>query len=117
MFHLSQGLIWDEVLEKMERKFANWKMIYLSKGCRITLIKIKKRNYFQLAHLFFITISTTLQVGPLVRKTLTRFLMEGMDEELKFHLENWATLCTPIHGCLKSRNLLAFNKALLGKRL
>jgi hypothetical protein len=31
--------IWDGVIEKMERKFASWKKIYLSRGGRLTLIK------------------------------------------------------------------------------
>jgi hypothetical protein len=31
--------LWDPVLEKMRRKLAGWKKIYLSKGARLTLIK------------------------------------------------------------------------------
>jgi len=31
--------IWDGVIEKMERKFASWKKIYLSRGGCLTLIK------------------------------------------------------------------------------
>ena len=31
--------IWDPILEKMERKLAGWKRMYLSKGGRIILIK------------------------------------------------------------------------------
>jgi len=32
-------LIWDNVIEKIERRLASWKKIYLSKDGRITLIK------------------------------------------------------------------------------
>jgi hypothetical protein len=31
--------IWDDVVEKIERRLANWKIMYLSKGDRVTLIK------------------------------------------------------------------------------
>ena len=33
--------IWNPILEKTERKLAGWKKLYLSKGCRVTLIKSK----------------------------------------------------------------------------
>ena len=31
--------IWDNILEKIKRRFVSWKMLYLSKGGKITLIK------------------------------------------------------------------------------
>jgi hypothetical protein len=31
--------IWDTILEKMEKRLAYWKRLYLSKGGRMTLIK------------------------------------------------------------------------------
>jgi len=31
--------IWDGVIEKIECQLASWKIMYLSKGCRVTLIK------------------------------------------------------------------------------
>ena len=31
--------IWNPILEKMERRLAGWKRLYLSKGGRVTLIK------------------------------------------------------------------------------
>ena len=36
--------IWDPILEKMERKLASWKRMYLSKGGRLTLIKSTLSN-------------------------------------------------------------------------
>lgn len=32
--------IWDSIIEKMERKLSLWKHLYLSKGGRLTLLKI-----------------------------------------------------------------------------
>jgi len=31
--------IWNGVIEKMERRLTGWKKLYLSKVCRLTLIK------------------------------------------------------------------------------
>ena len=31
--------IWNPILEKMERRLAGWKRLFLSKGGRVTLIK------------------------------------------------------------------------------
>ena len=36
--------IWNPILEKMERKLAGWKKLYLSKGGRVTLIKSTLSN-------------------------------------------------------------------------
>jgi hypothetical protein len=46
------------------------------------------------------------------------FLWSGIGDEVKFHLVNWHTICTPIkEGGLGVRNLIQFNRALLGKWL
>ena len=36
--------IWNDIIEKMERKLAGWKKMYLSKGGRLTLIKSTLSN-------------------------------------------------------------------------
>ena len=36
--------IWNHILEKMERRLAGWKRLYLSKGGRVTLIKSTLSN-------------------------------------------------------------------------
>ncbi|XP_042969900.1 uncharacterized protein LOC122302626 [Carya illinoinensis] len=43
--HYKSISIWNDVLEKMERKLASWKQMYLSKGGRVTLIKVPSPTY------------------------------------------------------------------------
>uniref|UniRef100_A0A2N9J5R7 Reverse transcriptase domain-containing protein n=1 Tax=Fagus sylvatica TaxID=28930 RepID=A0A2N9J5R7_FAGSY len=107
--------IWDPILEKMERKLAGWKRMYLSKGGRITLIKSTLSSlptYF--LSLFPIPVAVALRIDKIQRD----FLWGGLGEGKKFHLVNWSQVCQPIHsGGLGIRNLRMFNKALLGKWL
>jgi len=37
--------IWNSILEKLERKLAGWKKMYLSKGGRLTLLKSTLSNF------------------------------------------------------------------------
>jgi hypothetical protein len=49
--------IWDGVVEKIERRLASWKRMYLSKGGRVTLIKSTLSNlptYFLSLFLFLL---------------------------------------------------------------
>ena len=55
--------IWNDIVEKMGRKLAGWKKIYLSKGGRLTLIKNTLSN---LPTYFF---------GPQIGEATKRFPM------------------------------------------
>ena len=107
--------IWVRVVEKMEKRLAGWKRLYLSKGGRVTLIKSTLSSiptYF--LSLFPIPMSIARRIEKLQRD----FLWGGLEEEHKFHLVNWHQVCTPIYdGGLGIRDVAIFNKALLGKWL
>jgi hypothetical protein len=45
--------IWDGIIEKIEHRLARWKMMYLSKGGRVTLIKSTLSNLSTTSCLFF----------------------------------------------------------------
>ena len=77
--------IWSPILEKMERKLASLKKLYISKGGRVTLIKSALSNlptYFR--SLFPIPASVANQITRLQRN----FLWSGLGDEPKFHLVN-----------------------------
>ena len=106
--------IWDPILEKMERKLAGWKRMYLSKGGRITLIK----STLSSLPTYFLSLFPLVAVALRIDKIQRDFLWGGLGEGKKFHLVNWSQVCQPIHsGGLGIRNLRMFNKALLGKWL
>ena len=103
----------NPILEKMERKLAGWKKLYLFKRGRVILIKSTRSNlptYF--LSLFPIPVSVANRIARLQRD----FLWGGLGDESKFHLVDWSTVCTPLaSGGLGIMNLRTFNVALLGK--
>jgi hypothetical protein len=107
--------IWNGVVEKMERRLAGWKRIYLSKGGWLTLIKSTLSNLpTYLLSLFPIPV----KVANRLDKIHKAFLWGGIGDEAKFHLMKWNRICTPLHsGGLGVHNFIQFNEALLGKWL
>uniref|UniRef100_A0A2N9HBE7 Reverse transcriptase domain-containing protein n=1 Tax=Fagus sylvatica TaxID=28930 RepID=A0A2N9HBE7_FAGSY len=107
--------IWNPVIEKMERRLAGWKCLYLSKGGKLTLIKSTLSN---LPTYFLSLFCIPSEVANHLEKLQRDFLWNGMGEQPKFHLVKWATVCEPIHnGNLGVKNLRFFNQSLLGKWL
>ncbi|KAG2695344.1 hypothetical protein I3760_07G009500 [Carya illinoinensis] len=106
---------WDTVIEKIERRLAGWKRLYLSKGGRVTLIKSTLSN---LSTYFLSLFPISACVATRIEKLYRDFLWSGLGEEHKFHLVSWAKVCRPIQsGGLGIKNLRMFNRALLGKWL
>uniref|UniRef100_A0A2N9HQT2 Reverse transcriptase domain-containing protein n=1 Tax=Fagus sylvatica TaxID=28930 RepID=A0A2N9HQT2_FAGSY len=107
--------VWNSVLEKIERRLASWQTLYLSKGGRLTLLKSTLASlptYF--LSLFTIPVSVARRIEKLQRN----FLWGGMGDIQKYHLVSWDQICSPIpYGGLGVKNLILFNKALLGKWL
>lgn len=54
--------IWDGLIEKIKRRLASWKRMYLSKGGRVTLIK---STIFNLPSYFLSTVRTPILGGGL----------------------------------------------------
>ncbi|KAG6679622.1 hypothetical protein I3842_13G001800 [Carya illinoinensis] len=107
--------MWLGIVEKIEGKFVGWKIIYLSKGGEITLIKSTLSDL----PTYFISLFPVLAgVANRLEKIFRCFLWGGIEDVKKFHLIKWDKVCTPL-SCsgLGVRKLRTFNKALLGKWL
>jgi hypothetical protein len=113
--HFKVQSIWNPIVEKLERRLAGWKRMYLSKGGRLTLIKSTLSNlptYY--LSLFPIPAAVAKRIETIQRN----FLWGDSEEVTKFHLVNWDLICTPFsNGGLNIRSLRRFNEALLGKWL
>ena len=107
--------IWNPVIEKMERRIAGWKRLYLSNGGKLTLIKSSLSN---LPTYFLPLFHLPSEVANRLKKLQRDFLWNGMGDQPKFHLVNWAKVCEPIqNGGLGVKYLRFFNQSLLGKWL
>jgi hypothetical protein len=108
-------LIWNPILEKLERRLAGWKRCYLSKGGRINLLK---STLLSLPTYFLSLFTIPVNVANQIEKIQHNFLWGGMVDYFKHHLVDWNTVCSPIaQGGLGVRKIVPLNKALLGKWL
>lgn len=106
--------IWDSIIEKMKCRLASWKWFYLSKGGRITMIKITLTN-LPTYYLFLFPICWCDQIA------LCNFsgIFCGVElVSLNFILFCWSKICSLISsGGLGVLNLLLFDRTLSGKCL
>jgi hypothetical protein len=107
--------IWNPIIEKMERRLAGWKRIYLFKGGRVTLIRSTLSN---LPTYFLSLFPIPADVATRIEKIQRNFLWGTTEEVAKIHLVRWDMVCSPYsHGGLAIKNIRRFNEALLGKWL
>ena len=87
--------IWNPIIEKVEKRLAGWKMLYLSKGGRLTLIKSTLSNLLTyLLSIFPISTDIAYHIEQLQRN----FLWGGLGDDSKCHLVIWSKVCSPIIG-------------------
>jgi hypothetical protein len=107
--------IWNPILEKIERRLAGWKRIYLSKGGRLTLLK---STLSSLPNSYLSLFTILKHVAARIEKLQRDFLWGGLGDGFKHHLVNWSTVCSPIaQSGLGVRKVEVINRALLGKWL
>ena len=107
--------IWNPILERMEKKLAGWKRLYLSKGGRLTLLKsiLSSLSTYYLS-LFTIPKAVVTRLELIQRN----FLWGSSVKCFKYPLVDWEKVCLPRElGGLGIQNLASFNQALLGKWL
>jgi len=84
---------WNGVIEKIERRLADWKTLYLLNGGQLTMLKST------LSHLptYYLSLFSITVVGLIhLRDFKWIFLWGSIGDEVKFHLANWMRICTPI---------------------
>ncbi|XP_075658607.1 uncharacterized protein LOC142628380 [Castanea sativa] len=107
--------VWNPILEKMERRLAGWKRLYLSKGGKVTLIK---STLSSLPTYFLSLLPIPVKVAKRMEELQRNFLWNGIGDDRKLHLVNWSKVCRPVkNGGLGIRCLRRFNSALLAKWL
>jgi len=105
--------VWNEVIEKMERRLATWKMQYLSMGGRLTLINSVLDS---IPTYIMSMLPIPSKVQNQIDKIRRSFLWKGSYEGHKFHLVKWENVIMPKqHGGLGIRDLKKHNKSLLMK--
>jgi hypothetical protein len=87
--------IWNPILEKMEKRLAGWKRLYLSKGGKLTLLKSTLSN---LLTYFLSLFHLPAGVASWLEKLQRDFLWSGMGDSHKFHLLKWTKICEPIRS-------------------
>ena len=79
--------IWNPVLERVEKRLASWKRLYLSKGSKLTLIK---STLSSIPTYFLSLFPIPARVANRLKKLQRDFLWCGMEEKPKSHLVNWS---------------------------
>ncbi|RVX12696.1 putative ribonuclease H protein [Vitis vinifera] len=107
--------VWDVVEERFRKRLSLWKMQYLSKGDRLTLLK---STLSSLPTYFLSLFLIPKRVCARLEKIQRDFLWGGGALENRPHLVSWKVICAAKKdGGLGIRSLAIFNKALLGKWL
>ena len=105
--------VWDSVEERFRKRLVSWKLQYISKGGRATLIR-SSLSSLPIYHLSLFR--APLKVCVRLERIQRQFLWGGSDLEKKVSLVSWATVCTEKKkGGIGIKNLSKMNKALLSK--
>jgi len=83
--------LWSGIIEKMERRLAGWKRLYLSKEGGLTLIKSTLSNY---PTYYLSLFPIPIIVANRLKKLQWDFLWGGINDEFNFHLDHWSKICS-----------------------
>ena len=105
--------VWDLIEERYRKRLANWKMQYISKGGRATLI----RSTLSSLPIYYLSLFRMPQkVCARLERIQRQFLWGGTANVKKISLVKWATVCTDKRkGGIGIKSYSNMNKALLSK--
>ena len=105
--------LWDPIIRKFERKLAKWKQRHLSFEGRVTLIK----SILTSIPIYFLSsFRVPNKIAEKMVKIHRIFLWGGGLEQRKIAWVKWEIICLPKEkGGLDIKDIMTFNKALLGK--
>ena len=105
--------VWDSIKERFRKRLASWKMQYISKGGRATLIRSTLSNL----PIYYLSLFRMPQrVCAILERIQRQFLWGGSDHEKKISLVKWETVCTDKRkGGIGIKSFSIINKALLSK--
>ena len=113
--HYKDSLIWNPIIERMEKKLAGWKQLYLSKGGRLTLLK---STLSSLPTYYLSLFPIPQHVADRLEKIQRNFLWRRSNDVIKFSLVGWEKIVWLVEaGGLGILKIGLFNQALLGKWL
>ena len=105
--------VWDTIEERFRKRLASWKIQYISKGGRATLI----RSTLSSLPIYYLSLFRMPQkVSARLERIQRQFLWGGSDHDKKISLVRWATVCTDKrNGGIGIKSFSNMNKALLSK--
>ena len=105
--------VWDWIEERFRKRLASWKIQYISKGGRATLI----RSTLSSLPIYYLSLFRMPQkVCARLEKIQRQFLWGGSDHDKKISLVRWATVCIDnSKGGIGIKSFSKMNKALLRK--
>ena len=83
--------VWDSIEERFQKRLASWKIQYISKGKRVTLIRSSLSN-LPIYHLSLFRVP--LKVCARLERIQRQFFWGGNDLDKKVSLVSWVTVCT-----------------------
>ena len=81
--HFKDASIWNPILERVEKKLASWKRLYLSKGGRFTLLK----STLSSLPTYYLLLFTNLQhIANRLERIQRNFLWGSSNDVFKYPL-------------------------------
>lgn len=109
----SSSVIWNPIIERLNKKLSSWTDQYLSKGGRLILVK----NVLASMPIYLLSLyQAPKMVTNQIERIMRDFLWGSSRDKRKIHWVNWKDICKPmVNGGLGIRSVANINRALVNK--